>query len=35
VALFTTAFRLLDRERGEEHGVEGAARRAWNALFGG
>jgi hypothetical protein len=35
VALFTTAFRLLDRERGNEHGVLGAARRAWTSVFGG
>ena len=35
VALFTTAFRLLDRERGDDHGVEGAARRAWSSIFGG
>lgn len=34
VALFTTAFRLLDRERGEDHGFEGAARRAWVSIFG-
>jgi len=35
VALFTTAFRLLDHERGEEHRVRGAARRAWTSVFGG
>ena len=34
-ALFTTAFRLLDRERGEEHGVQGVAQRAWSSVFGG
>lgn len=35
VAVFTAAFRLLDRERGEEHGVAAAARRAWATVFGG
>ena len=33
-ALFTTAFRLLDRERGEDHGVGGVVRRAWTGVFG-
>ena len=33
-ALFTVAFRLLDRERGEDHGVGGAVRRAWAGVFG-
>ena len=33
-ALFTAAFRLLDRERGEDHGVGGAVRRAWASVFG-
>ena len=33
-ALFTAAFRLLDRERGEDHGVGGAVRRAWERVFG-
>jgi len=33
-ALFTTAFRLLDRERGEYHGVGGVVRRAWTGVFG-
>ena len=35
VAVFTAAFRLLDCERGEEHGVAAAARRAWATVFGG
>ena len=33
-AIFTAAFRTLDRERGENHGVEGAMRRAWTSVFG-
>jgi curved DNA-binding protein CbpA len=34
-AVFTTGFRLLDRERGEKHGVKGAVERAWASVFGG
>ena len=33
-ALFATAFRALDRERGEDQGAAGAARRAWERFFG-
>ena len=33
-ALFATAFRVLDRERGEDQGAAGAARRAWEGVFG-
>ena len=33
-ALFATAFRALDRERGEDQGAAGAARRAWEGVFG-
>ena len=33
-AIFTAAFRTLDRERGENHGVEGAMRRVWTSVFG-
>ena len=32
-ALFATAFRVLDRERGEDQGAAGAARRAWEGVF--
>ena len=32
VALITTAFRALDRERGAEHGMRGALSRAWSWL---
>ena len=33
-ALFATAFRALDRERGEDQSAAGAARRAWEGVFG-